>query len=215
MTEKLINTIKMRDLVVPYNLFVSYKNLGIEDKELIFLIYIINTNNSFNPKQISEVLGIKLQECMMLIESLTEKDLINIKSLKNNGIIEEIIDLDNLYKKMAYSLINEESTKQESEEDKTDIYSLFEKEFGRTLSPIEYELIGGWSEENSEEVIALALKEAVYNGVNNLRYIDKILHEWNRKGLNTKEKIEKDKMTFNNKKVEKRELFDYDWLNEE
>ena len=96
-----------------------------------------------------------------------------------------------------------------------DIYSEFEQEFGRTLSPIEYELIGSWRDINSDEIITLALKEAVYNGVNNLRYIDKILHEWNKKGLKTKEAIMKDKMTFANKKVEKKELFDYDWLNEE
>ena len=154
-----------------------------------------------------------MTECLQLIESLSDKDIINIKTVKNNGITEEIIDTENLYKKIAYLYIENDSV--DTENKSMDIYSEFEQEFGRTLSPIEYELIGSWRDINSDEIITLALKEAVYNGVNNLRYIDKILHEWNKKGLKTKEAIMKDKMTFANKKVEKKELFDYDWLNEE
>ena len=34
------------------------------------------------------------------------------------------------------------------EEDESNIYSVFESELGRTLSPIEYELINGWLECN-------------------------------------------------------------------
>ena len=46
-----------------------------------------------------------------------------------------------------------------------------------------------------------------------MNYIKKLTDEdFN---LKTKEAIMKDKMTFANKKVEKKELFDYDWLNEE
>ena len=60
----------------------------------------------------------------------------------------------------------------------------------------------------------MALKEAVFNGVSNLRYIDKILYEWKKKGLNSKEDVENNRLQFQQKKVEKKELFDYDWLNE-
>lgn len=214
MTEKLTNCLKNRDLIIPYELFNSYKKLGLTDQEFIFIIYILNNYNNFNPKEISDHLSIELNECLKIIDSLSEKDIINIKTIKRNNIMEEIIELDNLYKKLALIIINEEG-KQDNNDKKTNIYSEFEKEFGRTLSPIEYELIGSWGEVNSEEIIELALKEAVYNGVTNLRYIDKILHEWNRKGFKTKEDIQKDKASFSSKKIEKKELFDYDWLNEE
>lgn len=213
MTEKLTNCLKNRDLVIPYELFNSYKKLGLTDQEFIFIIYILNSYNNFNPKEISEHLSIKVNECLKIIDSLSEKDIISIKTIKKNNVMEEIIDLDNLYKKLALAIINEEE-KQDNNDKKINIYSEFEKEFGRTLSPIEYELIGSWGEVNGEEIIELALKEAVYNGVTNLRYIDKILHEWNRKGFKTKEDIQKDKASFSNKKIEKKELFDYDWLNE-
>lgn len=215
MTDKLIKVLKEGSATVPFELIKSYKKINLTEQELIFIIYILNTNNMFNPKEISNNLNINVAECLKLVESLSDKDIINIKTVKNNGITEEIIDTENLYKKIAYLYIEENNSEKDDKNKSTDIYSEFEQEFGRTLSPIEYELIGSWRDINSDEIITLALKEAVYNGVNNLRYIDKILHEWNKKGLKTKEAIMKNKMTFVNKRVEKKELFDYDWLNEE
>ena len=98
--------------------------------------------------------------------------------------------------------------------DNPNIYDTFESEFGRTLSPMEYQIINGWlNDQMSEEMVIAALKEATYNGVSNLRYIDKILYEWRSKGLTTKEKIEQNRMQFNKK--EKKELFDYNWLDDE
>ena len=64
------------------------------------------------------------------------------------------------------------------DEETSNIYSIFEKELNRTLSPIEYELINGWLECGyKEEIIISGLREAVFSGVNNFRYIDKILSE--------------------------------------
>ena len=117
---------------------------------------------------------------------------------------------------MAYLVINKEQVEEVDESKKTNIYDDFEREFGRTLSPIEYELISGWLDnEFTEEIILCALKEAVFNGVSNLRYIDKILYEWKKKGINTKEAVLKDKDNFKKNNTKKTEMFDYDWLNEE
>ncbi len=67
------------------------------------------------------------------------------------------------------------------------------------MSPIEYETINSWLNQGiEEEMILNALREAVINGVSNLRYIDKILYEWKKKKDIPKE--------------EYKELFDYDWL---
>ena len=97
---------------------------------------------------------------------------------------------------------------------KTTIYDKFEKEFGRTLSPMEYEIIGAWLDNNYEEqTIELALKEAIYNGVTNLRYIDKILSEWKKKGIKTENDIKTEREK-RNKQKPKKEVFEYDWLND-
>ena len=208
MTEKIINLIETGDYKVPAILFKNYKKLELTEKNLILLTYLINEDKEFNPKKISEDLEMTLPEVMISIDELCSKDFISIK-MHESQIKSEYICLESLYKKLAYFITSEPVKKEE----KTNIYDLFEKEFSRTLSPIEYELITGWLQADfSEEMISLALKEAVYNGVGNLRYIDKILYEWNKKGIKNAVDLES-----KNKKEENAKdniYYEYDWLNE-
>ncbi len=213
MTEKVIDVLKNRDLVIPRILFMNYKDLNITNEELILIIYIVNEKNLiFNAKKIGNDLKLSMGEVLTLINSLSSKDLISLEITTIDGVKEEYIDVNKLYKKLAYFVINEEvDTKQVD----NNIFDTFESEFGRTLSPIEYELITGWLDNGfSEELVICALKEAVYNGVSNLRYIDKILFEWKKKGIKNKEDVENDRKKFNRKKSEKVEVFEYDWLND-
>lgn len=210
MMEKLIHVMKEGNIQIPRLLFFQYKKFSLTDKDFILLIYLINEqNNSFNPKKISDDLNITLPEVLELIDHLSTNGILSIQLKKVNGIREEQFVLDGLYEKLAYSMIHEES-----QNNVKSIYDLFEQEFGRTLSPMEYEIIGGWCDAGFEEdVILMALKEATYNNVSNLRYIDKILYEWKKKGIQTKEDVEKDRAMYQNKRVEKKELIDCDWLN--
>ena len=66
----------------------------------------------------------------------------------------------------------------------------------------------------NEEIIKEALKEATYNGVSNLRYIDKIIYEWNKKGYKT---IDDVRNKNSKKEVEEKKdnyFFEYNWLDE-
>ncbi len=208
MVEKVVNLIKEKDITFPRLLLLHYKDLKLDDLELIIIIYILNSSLEFNPKKISDDLKITLQEVLMKIDSLSNKDILKIELKKINNIRQEFININSLYNKLSYFVVNEE-TKEE-----TNIYDIFEKEFGRTLSPMEYEIINGWLNDGmNEEIVVQALKEATYNGVSNLRYIDKILYEWKNKGLTTTQKIEENRVNFNKK--EKKELFDYNWLEDE
>lgn len=214
MTEKLQTIIEKGDYKIPYALFINYKKLNLNEKEFILLIYFINENTIFNPKKISEELGLSLTEVLEIFDNLCSKGFIELK-FKNGQVKEEYICLDALYKKIAYFITSSDVVVKE--EKKSNIYDLFEQEYSRTLSPIEYELITGWLEAGfKEEIISLALKESVYNGATNLRYVDKVLYEWKKKGIDTKEAYEQDKEKFQNSKKErkpKKELLDYDWLN--
>lgn len=208
--KEIVEVLKRKNYQVSESLLFNYKKLNITDSELIVLIYILNqTKNIYNPKQISTDLNMDMNSVLELVFSLQEKGILNIEISKIDGISNEIINLDLLYEKLALSI----DTK---EEDKSNIYTIFEEEFGRTLSPMEYEIINAWKEMgNTEELITLALKEAVYNGANNLRYMDKIIYEWNRKGIKTKEDVEKNRKEFKKKNEKNTELFEYDWLNED
>ena len=95
------------------------------------------------------------------------------------------------------------------------IYSIFENELGRTLSPLEYEKIKEMVTSYGQELVVEALKEAVYNRANNLRYIETILSEWNKKGYKSKVDILKDRENYRKKKTDNIKLPDIDWLNED
>lgn len=206
MLGKVIDILKDNSINIPSILFKNYRNLNITDSELIILIYLINSDKTFNPKKISKDLNFKLNETMSLITSLTDKGIIKIDVI-NKKVREEIFNLDELYNKLAFLIINGKETKSNN------IFDVFEKEFGRTLSPMDYEIISDWQKDFDDNLILLALKEAVFNNVNNLRYIDKIIRDWSKKGIKTEQDVINDRKKFESKKSNKK-LFDYDWLNE-
>ena len=209
MLDNIIRLLQVRDFTVSRFLLCNYKKIDITERQLILLIYLLNTNE-FYPKKISEDLSFDLSTVMEEISSLTDKGLISIKTVNQNKVQSEYIDYQGLYEKLGFIYMNGDK-----KEEKTSLYDDFEREFGRTLSPIEYELINGWKESDfSDELILAALKEAVFNGVNNFRYIDKILFEWKKKGIKTSSDIEKNRKEFQRKKIESKPLFDYDWLSE-
>ena len=211
MNSKVIDLLKSKNYVVSDFLIKNYKVWNLDVDEFIILIYLMNSSNLVcDYKLISSELGMDLELVMNKINELSIKKLLEIKLLKNSSNkLEEQISLDLLYNKVFMQIIDVKE-----EEDKSNIYSVFESELGRTLSPIEYELINGWLECNyKEEIILAALKEAVFNGVNNFRYIDKILSEWSKKGIDSIDKVEKNKKEYK-KTTQKVEVPDYDWLSE-
>ena len=70
-----------------------------------------------------------------------------------------------------------------------DLFAVFEREFGRPLSPMELETISAWLDQDRypEELIRFALKEAVFAGKLSFRYIDRILLEWSRNRITSEE----------------------------
>ena len=195
-------------MIIPNYLVKYYKKFDLDINEFIMLIYFLNSNEKliFDNKKISNDLFIEQNEVLEIINSLIEKQYISIEMNKSNGIIEEYISLDLFFKKINACLIENDTN-----DNSSDIYSKFEKEFGRTLSPVEYETISKWIENNIPlNLIEAALKEAILNGVNSIRYIDKILFEWNKKGY----KDSTDIIRKNNKEEYIEEIYDYDWLNE-
>lgn len=212
MNEKIVSLLKDSTFSFPKLLLLQYKAMNLTEGQLLLLIYLINYYGSFNPKKIGEDLGISLAQVMEEIGVLSGLGYVKIEMKKIGNVRDEVVNLDGMYEKLAYFITVD--TKVEKEVS-VDIFSTFESEFGRPLSPMEYEIIHAWlSGDYTEEVVMLALKEAIYNGVTNLRYIDKILHDWNKKGIHTKEDVMKSKKSFQTRKVENQELFDYDWLNE-
>lgn len=217
MQEKVIDLLKTPPFYIPKVLFTNYKKLNITEEELVILIYILNLGNKiiYNPQIFTDELEMDRYKVMQLLTNLSEKNLINIKVEKNDrGISEEYIYLDVLYKKLFAITLEKQNTNSSLEN--TDLFTLFETELGRSLSPMEYEIIKEWTNNNySDELIKEALKEAIYNNVRNLKYIDRILYTWKTKGIKTKKDIIKDKKKYRKPTSIMTDVFDYNWLEEE
>lgn len=86
----------------------------------------------------------------------------------------------------------------------SNIFSTIEKNFGRTIAPLECDVIKSWVDNNiSEELIVYATQIAVCNNACSIKYIDRILEGWQRKKITTLELAKKENEKFKNKKESK------------
>ena len=210
--DNVINLIKDKPVFVPRVLLRSYKNLGISDEELVLIMIIMTYGEKvvYDPEMFALEINGNKKQIMRIIDSLCDKNILSLIIEKNDKKAYEFISLEPLYEK----LLNITLDKEEEKEIDNSIFSKFEEEFGRTLSPMEYEKIKEWiTSGNSTELIECALREAVMNKVDNLNYIDRILASWQKKGYKNRNDVMKDKESFRNKK-DKVQVFDTDWLNE-
>lgn len=215
MNEVVINSLKQKPIMIPQVLFKNYKSLKLTEEELVILICLINQGDKivYNPSFFTDEIGFDKFKAMQILNDLSEKGFINIK-VENDatGKKEEYIYLDLLYNKLFNILLDKAPEPTIS----SDVFTLFETELGRTISPMEVEIIKEWLHDGlSEELIKEALKEAIINNVRNLKYVDRILFTWKSKGFKTKEDVLKDKKNYRKaaKKIEP--IYDYNWLEDE
>ncbi len=181
-------------------------------EEFLVLTYFDNVHHYLDIARLSKSIGLTPDKAYQIFNELLSKKLLVIETSKDQeGRMVEEVNLDNFYNLILENKINEQKNST-----KTDIYALFEQEFGRPITSTEYEIINAWLEKGyPEELIKGALKEAVYNGVQNFRYIDKILYEWQKKGFKNINEVNKYLENRNEPKKERKELFNYNWLDDE
>ena len=204
---RLNELIKSKMVNIPVYVLGILKDFDLNVDEIILLLFLYNQDGEvFDPSLIADSLNMELIVVMKVVSSLSNKGLVNIKS-KTNGakVKEEVIDLEGLFEKITLKMMEKMNNNKDSN---INIYDILEEEFGRKPTPMECDMITSWKKNDySDELIKEAIREATLNGVSSLRYIDKILYEWNKKGYKKKEDIKK-----NEKKNEKIEIFDCDWL---
>lgn len=223
MNNGLIKIFKDGNISIPVYLLKNYKNLKLTLNEFVFLMYLYNIGNNFlfNPEQLSEAFNVEIIDVMNLISCLTDKGFIKVEVVKSDkGYMEEVVMLDDFYSKVSLLIMDDVNESKEASNDTSDIFEAIEKEFGRTLSPIEIEIIKSWLSNNySTDLINEALKEATFNGVSNLRYIDKILYEWSRKGIKTIKDVEENRKKRNVPKDKESDIdldtIEWNWFDED
>ena len=213
----MLEVLQDRNIVIPLYFLKRIKDFKLKTEEFIFLMYLYNMGDKilFDPNKFSDDLNIDNKKIMDYISTLTDKHFIRVEVLKNDkGLMEEVVLLDDFYNKISLVSVSKDDKK------KSNIFDVIEKEFGRTLSPMEYEIIKAWLDNNiKESLIKEAIKEATFNGVSNLRYIDKILYEWGKKGIKTVKDVENNRKkrakSRDNKSDVDLEMVDWNWFDED
>jgi DNA replication protein len=211
MNEIVYNTLKKKDYIVKNFLLKIIKDMDLSLNEAILIIYFMNQETPvLDIDNIKEEAYLSEEEIMEAYEKLVTIGILETKVINQNGIREEIISLDNIIKSVSQDITKEGKAKLT-----VDLFQKFEEEFGRPLSPMEYEIINNWLDNGtSEELILEALKEAIYNNVKSLRYIEKILLNWKDKGYKNKSDVSNGLIQESNDNV-LTDLYDFNWLDNE
>ncbi|PZT54481.1 DnaD domain-containing protein [Paenibacillus silvae] len=190
---------------LPYALLRFYHQLGLSDSEVLLLIQLLGFRQAeFNEfptlEELAGRMGLAPEGIARMLQRLMRDGYITIDEQRDEerDIQYERYDLYGLYAKLAMCAADEaahtrseqlrsnalrpDSNTVQKDEEERNMFSIFEKEFARPLSPMECETISGWLDQDryQEELILLALKEAVFAGKVHFRYIDRILLEWSR-----------------------------------
>ncbi|WP_054753117.1 DnaD domain-containing protein [Piscibacillus salipiscarius] len=171
---------------IPTLLVKDYGALGLSETDLMVILHILRLQKehellpSFD--QISNHMSINSNDVSNVLKNLKNKGLLAIDQFEDeNQIVHEWYSITPLIEKLYE--VQQEVNQSKNEEGK--LFSLFEQEFGRALSPIEIETISYWLDDDrfKPALIKAALREAVLMGKLNFRYIDRILNEWKKKGI--------------------------------
>lgn len=188
-------------VAVPQLLLKHYRGLELSETEAMLLIHLLSFTEKERKEfptieEIQERMSASPDKVIASLQKLLKADLIRIDEEVDpvSGIQYERYNLEPLYRKLALraaEALERELPRRNAGDPagQSDIYSVFEQEFARPLTPMELETITNWLDKDKypEELIRAALKEAVFSGKVHFRYIDRILLEWSRNRVYTAE----------------------------
>lgn len=212
---------------IPKYLLTHYKEIGLNDLEMIVLIQILCEAESNPYPSITTLTGRMTASSSEIEESvgrLVERKLLAIERYWNPieskwrnsysivGLIDELAELWAIER--SQQLEEERTLKQNQTSAQViappanltmeNLIRTFEQELGRPLTHIECENFDRWlSSHFSEELIIEALRRGVSAGIRNFRYLDSILREWEKKGLKTRAEIEVEDAYFQSRQDKK------------
>ncbi|MBS4191002.1 DnaD domain-containing protein [Bacillus sp. FJAT-49705] len=182
------------NVTIPGALLNHYKEMNLYEHELVLILHVISfieKGNEFpTPVELSSRMTISVSECTEILRKLIQKGYIEIKdNYSAEGIRYERYNIEPLLEKLIdhFLLKNKQEAAVINQQNETDLYTCFEQEFGRPLSPFECETLALWMDDDHHDphIIKAALREAVISGKLNFRYIDRILFEWKKNGIKT------------------------------
>jgi DNA replication protein len=184
------------------NMLLKYNaTIKLGSMEILFIValFYFQQNGQYDPGlgDFAQVLNLTERDIRRTIEALQAKGLLDTggDTLELTGLFEKIADLWAEEKVQALQQAKQEVAAVKVVKSKgryqtpylSNLLHTFEQEFGRPLTPMECTQIIRWYKDAgySEELIMDALKRAIFRGIFNLNYIDKILLHWEKNNLRT------------------------------
>lgn len=189
---------KSGNLVLPSALLLHFKELFPSSDDFLVwqFFYLQNTTalGDVSPSQIAEIIGKEVADVNQSISNLTENGLLQYRTIELNGEIELIFDASLAFERLDSLLDTQTSaaTAPNSKNQLKDLVETFQQELGRLLTPFEIEDLSKTVKEDGikADLIKEALREAVFNGKPNWKYIQAILRNWRHEGIQSVAQVE-------------------------
>lgn len=183
---------------IPNTLLDHYLELGLTEKETLFLIILLRLNHKHSSLTIKTVARESVYsetEVMNTVPILIDKGFLSLSEggeILLDGMIEKFFELKSWNAVRTEQKIRKYRKIDKDDQYYSELYQCFEQEMGRPLSPIEGDQIIYWYKDRnySVELIKLALTRAVLIRKNNFRYINAILESWEKQGFHTVSDVE-------------------------
>ena len=189
---------KSGNLVLPSALLLHFKELFPSSEDFLIwqFFYLQNTTalGDVSPSQIAEIIGKEVADVNQSISNLTENGLLQYRTIELNGEIELIFDASLAFERLD-SLLDGQTpatTAPNPQNQLKDLVETFQQELGRLLTPFEIEDLSKTVKEDGikADLIKEALREAVFNGKPNWKYIQAILRNWRHEGIQSVAQVE-------------------------
>ncbi|WP_301170815.1 DnaD domain-containing protein [Brevibacillus nitrificans] len=199
-------------------LLKMYKRMSLADDEMMLLIHLLSFQQEGNRfptlTELEERMSMSNMRLIQSLQKLLKEEWISIDEFVDpqTGMRHEQYNLTPLYRKLYQTWREQLAAPQVMDtihepfrqsaaaldDEPVAIYSRFEQAFGRPLSPFELESIHMWTGQDgySEELILTALREAATVGKLHIRYIDRILLEWQKQQITSVEQARLYSMNF-------------------
>jgi DNA replication protein len=187
-------------LNVPSMLLREYEQIGLSEQELVLLLRLLLhfKKGIFTVSGMAAELSVSEENAAALINPLLSKDILlpvgdERDTYMLDGLFVQLYELWVLDKRRMQKNAAQRARALKSETTKRhmaelgQLYRVFEREMGRSLSPIENEKISQWLEtdKHAPDLIVEALRRSVLHGKAGFAYIDKILLNWRQHNLRT------------------------------
>ncbi|WP_269792882.1 DnaD domain-containing protein [Streptococcus mitis] len=193
-----LDAFKSGNLVLPSALLLHFKELFPSSDDFLVwqFFYLQNTTGleEMSPSQIAERIGKEISDVNQSISNLTERGLLQYRTIELNGEIELLFDASLALERLDDLLGAPTSSSDQltPQNQLKDLVETFQQELGRLLTPFEIEDLTKTLKEDgtSADLIKEALREAVLNGKANWKYIQAILRNWRHEGVKSVAQIE-------------------------